>query len=211
MDCPSDELHPSLFGLGRLVQCTWLEWIALPMSSSWVSWDSVELRLVNLLAAGRAVHATWRATAYKFRSSTWGAVIAVVATTLLLRLVTIMRGPKTVDDDEHRDGQDLASLKEDQQLIKVVHPLFLFLFTWICSEPRFDPLGAEDLCFWCSFFDPRTLTRFLVSLSERTMIFDSGIVGWFCFRTTLPSSRMSRRATTLTTRTRTKVAIPLLL
>ena len=67
----------------------------------------------------------------------------MVATTPLLRLVTIMRGPKTVDDDEHRDGQDLASLKEDQQLNKVVHPPFLFLFTWICSEPRFDPLGGR--------------------------------------------------------------------
>ncbi|RWW66387.1 hypothetical protein BHE74_00026266, partial [Ensete ventricosum] len=50
----------------------------------------------------------------------WGAVVAVVATTtLLLRLITtVVPGPKMVDDDEHRDGQDLASLKEDQQLIK---------------------------------------------------------------------------------------------
>ncbi|RWW04376.1 hypothetical protein GW17_00032404 [Ensete ventricosum] len=74
----------------------------------------------------------------------WGAVVAVVATTtLLLRLITtVVPGPKMVDDDDHRDGQDLASLKEDQQLIKVVlrrPSSFAFLFAWICSEPRFDP------------------------------------------------------------------------
>ncbi|RRT73918.1 hypothetical protein B296_00010973 [Ensete ventricosum] len=68
----------------------------------------------------RCIHAAGAGHCGRIPLVDWGAVVAVVATTtLLLRLITtVVPGPKMVDDDEHRDGQDLASLKEDQQLIK---------------------------------------------------------------------------------------------